>query len=87
MSEDDLIFAISLVSGDINDHMKTVSKAENALSSLSERLTRQKMVGSVTREALENLVRASVASLGEYKPLELDCERWLRPSDALPIEQ
>lgn len=71
MTEDELIFACSAVSGSISDSKKTVSKAEATLANLDAKITRQELIYRSLRDSIDHFFKQSVVILSEFKSLKL----------------
>jgi chromosome segregation ATPase len=69
MTEDELIFACSAVSGQISDSKRTVSKAEAVLANLDAKITRQELINKSLRDSLKHMHTQPVVLMAEFRSL------------------
>lgn len=71
MTEDELIFACSAVSGSISDSKKTVSKAEATLANLDAKIARQELIYKSLSDSIDHFFKQPVVVMSEFKSLKL----------------
>lgn len=64
-----MMFSLSVLEDDIQDNLKTVSRAESALRAAHQGLNIQEMLQGEVLGSLSNLVKAPVISLREFKEM------------------
>lgn len=69
MTEDEFIFAVAALHGELGEAQKSLDKAEAAIASTNTMIVRHEIMYNATLEALQSQLKAPVSSLSEYKSL------------------